>query len=671
MYFDRVFITAEGYDLLGAATAGSQGQQNTTIIWGQVFTSSVDISGWTQTEINSATSSDFVDAYTSSGSVTSAVPIQKEITVDDQTIKVNTVTITIDINNNQHDGIANTLCVFAKLDGGEESKLVIVASADSPETIHPLPQPYNAIVDLYIELSNTAVSEVSADNSWYASARAFNAIANRVVTTHSEDSLTAGEHQEVYGVKTFKDHMYTSHVTPLLDFTSDLGEDDHNYRTVFARTVNQYVMECETAANTAAKVIDSIQAPNFNTPIPGDRILVKFNNGNSNAVPSISIGDSGKYAVVGLRTDLSAGAVVPLTFSGSSWNVDGFLSTANQVAMTVSNDDSEYSIIFTNAQRTRPASGVPLNRELYIDIGTDGNLKYNPGTNTLICTTFDGEATQLSESPVLNFTDATHSGNSILNSTLVVEAGGKTSNVVTIGTVRQAYNTFILTSDADTYYTIPFTWYSSTSSFRTLYTDGQNTTGCLKYNPGTNTLACTTFNGTATRATSDANGNNIANTYISSIGTATANNIHTIRTISGSSGTIATPEYWAHNTYLTITRGSGDSYTADLRSLISQVIAGSTLVGATGNSVGVGAIRLVTFKTSADIGPYGDGYGVSGSLITAATLRTEGSDNENVLRVDSSAVGTTGNLYGTWKILHRIGSVSNGDCVVALAIRIA
>ena len=77
------------------------------------------------------------DTYTSSGVVTSTVPIQKEITVDDQIIKVNTVTVTIGINNHQYDGIANTLCVYARLDDDEEYKLVIVASADNPETVHP------------------------------------------------------------------------------------------------------------------------------------------------------------------------------------------------------------------------------------------------------------------------------------------------------------------------------------------------------------------------------------------------------------------------------------------------------------------------------------------------------------------------------------------------------
>jgi hypothetical protein len=396
MYFDRVFITAEGYDLLGAATAGSSdGSSSPKIIWGSVVTSSVDISGWSASQINGATSDLFTtDTYTSSGAVTSAVPIQKEITVNDQTIKVNTVTVTIDINNNQHDGIANTLCVFAKLEDDEEDKLVIVASADNPETVHPQPQPYKAIIDLYIELSDTAVSEVSANSSWYASASAFNAIANRVVTTHSENSPTTGEDQVVYGVKTFKDDIHTSNVTPLNNLTVDLGDNAHNYKNVFARTVSQLVMVCSTAANTVAKLIVSEQTSNFSTPKSGDRIIVKFTNGNSSSSPSINIGglSNQAYAINGLRTNLEENAIVPMTFNGSSWDVDGVSSVAKQVDVSVKSESSDYSVVFTDVA-TKQIAGTPRNRELYVDSNTDGTLKYNPGTNTLICTTFDGEAT--------------------------------------------------------------------------------------------------------------------------------------------------------------------------------------------------------------------------------------------------------------------------------------
>lgn len=496
MYFDRVFITAEGYELLGAATAGSSGDGSNSpkIFWENAITSSNSIADWSQSQINGATSGDFpTDTYTSSGSVTSAVHSQKDKTVDDQTIKVDVVTVTIDINNNQYSGIANTLCIFARLDSGE-SKLVIIASADNPDTVHPLPEPYNALLDLYIELSGTAVSEVSADQSWYASADAFNKIANRVVTTHSEDSSTVGEDQDVYGEKTFKGDMYTSNVVPSGNLTVDLGDTAHRYSSVFARSVNQSVLECSTAASTAAKLIVSEQTQNFSTPKLGDRVLVKFINGNSSAVPTIQIGNdrnSQAHAILGLRTNLEENSIVPLTFNGSSWDVGGVSSVAKQAGISVKGESSDYSLVFTDVA-TRQLIDAPLNRELYIDANTTGTLKYNPSTNTLTCSTFDGEVTRLSDDPVLNFTNATHSGNSILGSTLTVEAGGKTSNSVTVGTVRQAYDTFIRVSSESTEYKLPFTPFSSTSTFRTLYTD-DNTSSSLKYNPSTHTLSTNTL----------------------------------------------------------------------------------------------------------------------------------------------------------------------------------
>lgn len=376
MFFNNVYITAEGYDLLGTATAGS----NAKITWKNAITSSVDIRNWTLSEKNAATADDFpISEHTSSGAVTSAVHNQKDAVVDDQTIKVDVVTVTVNMNNKQYNGIANTLCIFARLEGDDTDKLVVIASADNPDTVHPLPEPYNALLDLYIELSGTAVSEVSANSSWYATASSFTNLANRVVTTHSENSTSTGEDQVIYGVKTFKNNVHTSNVTPLSNLDADLGDTAHRYKSVFARSINQSVIECSTEANANGKLITSRIA--F-TPISGDRILVKFNNGNSASAPTISINLGEVYHINGLRTDLPENAVVPMTFNGSSWDVDGVSSVAKQVDVSVKSEASEYSLVFTDVA-TIQLAGTPRNRELCIDPNTDVNLKYNPGTNTL------------------------------------------------------------------------------------------------------------------------------------------------------------------------------------------------------------------------------------------------------------------------------------------------
>lgn len=386
MFFNNVYITAEGYDLLGTATAGS----NAKITWKNAITSSVDIRNWTLSEKNAATADDFpISEHTSSGAVTSAVHNQKDAVVDDQTIKVDVVTVTVNMNNKQYNGIANTLCIFARLEGDDTDKLVVIASADNPDTVHPLPEPYNALLDLYIELSGTAVSEVSADQSWYATASSFTNLANRVVTTRSDSLPPTGENQVIYGEKTFKDDMYTSNVLPSGNFSVDLGDTEHNYRSVSARTVNQFALRCVTTDSQAAKLVVSAAAHNFSEPKTGDRVLIKFTSGNSSATPTIKINNGKTYTINGLRTNLEEDSVVPMTFNGSSWDVDGVSSVANQVAMSINTEESDYSVVFTDVA-VRQLADTPYNRKLYINSAiaadSDSSLKYNPSTNTLSAT---------------------------------------------------------------------------------------------------------------------------------------------------------------------------------------------------------------------------------------------------------------------------------------------
>lgn len=393
MQFDSSYITTAGSELFARATASTSGGASKPIVWGSVYTSLVDMRSYSPEQIRALTSIPESER-SSSGSVTSA---SHDIIDGNHVAKLE-----CEIRNNQYSGIAYAIGVYAKLQGDANEILAAIARVDTggsdPDTV-PESGDYLAIIDFMLTVRDDQLNLLEAPASYYASAQALQSLTNRVVTTHVENNNNnnnniTGEQQDIYGIKTFKDDIqHTGNITPSNNFTVDLGGSTHNYRSVFARTVNQSVMECSTAANIAAKLVVSAQAPDFNMPISGDRILVKFTNGNSSAIPAINIGGSGEYDIIGLRTDLSAGSVVPLTFNGSSWNVDGFLSTTNQVSMTVNNDDSEYSIIFTNTQRTRPISGVPINKELYIDLGTDGNLKYNPGTNTLLCTTFDGNAT--------------------------------------------------------------------------------------------------------------------------------------------------------------------------------------------------------------------------------------------------------------------------------------
>ena len=386
MQFDSSYITTAGSELFARATASTSGGTASPIVWGSVYTSSVDVRSYSPEQIRALTRIPESER-SSSGSVTSA---SHDIIDGNHTAKLE-----CEIRNNQYSGVAYAIGVYAKLQGDANEVLAAVARVDtngSDPDIIPESGDYLAIIDFVLIVRDDQLNLLEAPASYYASAQALQNLSNRVVTTHVENNNTTGEQQDIYGVKTFKDDICTGNVIPSDSFTVDLGDASHNYNHVFTRTISQSIMECSTAANIAAKLVVSAQAPNFNMPKPGDKILVKFTNGNSVSTQTIKIGDSDTYKVNGLCTNLVENTVVPLTFSGSSWDVDGFSSVANQVSTSVNSGESDYSVVFTDVA-TRQLIDAPINRELYIDTNTDGALKYNPGTNTLTCTTFDGNAT--------------------------------------------------------------------------------------------------------------------------------------------------------------------------------------------------------------------------------------------------------------------------------------
>lgn len=382
MQFDSSYITTAGSELFARATASTSGGTSKPIVWGSVYTSSVDMRTYSPEQIR-ALASIQENERSSSGSVTNA---SHDIVDGNHVAKLE-----CEIRNNQYSGIAYAIGVYAKLQGDANEILAAIARVDAggsdPDTV-PESGNYLAIIDFMLTVRDDQLNLLEAPSSYYASAQALQNLTNRVVTTHVENNNTTGEQQDIYGIKTFKNDIYTNNVIPSDNFTVDLGDNDHNYSYVFTRTVSQSIIECSTAANITAKLALS---SNFSNPKPGDRILVKFINGNSASIQTIKIGDSDACSINGLRTNIPENTIVPMTFNGSSWDVDGFLSVTNQIAMSINSTESEYSVVFTDVA-TRQLMGAPINRELYIDSNTAGALKYNPSTNTLTCTTFDGNA---------------------------------------------------------------------------------------------------------------------------------------------------------------------------------------------------------------------------------------------------------------------------------------
>ena len=241
MFFDHVYITSAGYDILAQATAGSTpGESNQAeIVWENAITSNIPITNMSASQINALTPSSFPSSsYTSSGAVTSVSYNRRELPVGSG-VYHDVATITVMMKNDQYNGSANTLCIFGKLKNDSTSKLIIVAGADDPQQV-PSGDPYEAIIDCHIELNMSAVNSVAADSSWYASADAFQSLENRAVTKYKNISggSYVGEDQDIYGVKTFKTNtIHDGNILPSSN-TLNIGEDSANgkWGTVYATT---------------------------------------------------------------------------------------------------------------------------------------------------------------------------------------------------------------------------------------------------------------------------------------------------------------------------------------------------------------------------------------------------------------------------------------------------
>ena len=88
---------------------------------------------------------------------------------------------------------------------------------------------------------------------------------------------------------------------------------------------------CETAAGTAAKVVD---CDDFDQLIAGTTIYVKFTNSNSVASPTLNVNDSGAINIyrygttapsTNAKTSWEAGSIISFTYDGTSWIMNNWL----------------------------------------------------------------------------------------------------------------------------------------------------------------------------------------------------------------------------------------------------------------------------------------------------------------------------------------------------------
>ncbi|MBO5752466.1 MAG: hypothetical protein J6S69_02080, partial [Proteobacteria bacterium] len=168
----------------------------------------------------------------------------------------------------------------------------------------------------------------------------------------------------------------------------------------------------------------------------------------------------------------------------------------------------------------------------------------------------------------------------------------------------------------------------------------------------------TNMYGTATKATADGSGNTITTTYIRTVSVGSSSKTFTTYTAAG--GTSSATGY-IYNTYLTTTKG--DNSTTDtvyLTGLVANIIAGT----------GVGSIRLVCFKATAAWTKKNQNIYMSGSTLYPVYMRTAGNDSQNIIRHDASSSTSASTFTGVWRLLNYVGEISNGNFVVALAVKV-
>lgn len=170
----------------------------------------------------------------------------------------------------------------------------------------------------------------------------------------------------------------------------------------------------------------------------------------------------------------------------------------------------------------------------------------------------------------------------------------------------------------------------------------------------------TNMYGTAEKATSDSAGNNINSTYIKSI-TNPVSSSSTITVYNTTAGGTTASSIYAPTSNLRLIKGDSTNTSLSLESAVASVLSST-------NSVGM--LRIVAFKSTASWTKKTSDIYIDGSILRPVDLRTEASDTGCVIRFNAETTLNNTVYTGTWRVLHRIGNISSGDMVVALAIRI-
>lgn len=237
MNFQNAYITTAGQEFLTRAVSG------TKIHWDKCGCYTQNLNSATQEQINALTDLTGLVALGSASAV-----------FDGEEGAAGLARITCQVDNSQPGctaGSAYSFGIWARLEnarGAIDIKPTLIAVArvgTNAPTYFPTYTDATTrllgVIDLAITVQSGAASTISVTTSGFALASnlqteidAREALASRVVTTHSATSTTTGEDQVILGTKRFRNSAYFKYSHHECIYTDDLGVDNADYINLYS-----------------------------------------------------------------------------------------------------------------------------------------------------------------------------------------------------------------------------------------------------------------------------------------------------------------------------------------------------------------------------------------------------------------------------------------------------
>lgn len=258
--FSKKYLTNKGRELINKSVAGE-----TPVIWCNCATSSLSwsrLGGDDDERISAAkelTDISVNSRYTSYGFASSA-----------QKTNSNSIAMQCQLTNERDDllgGTAGAFGIFAKLNSNDKQELVAVAFFDDSDgqSAENIPasgsELFSVSIEFYIEIvQDTVASKIEVSPTYLTSIEAFNALSNRVVTTHLADDEHIGDDHEIYGKKTFHNTVTFN----LGDYGLDVNDVENTDRVLF--TYGDYKLADITCSGDGGIRFNTLSTTSGGTP---------------------------------------------------------------------------------------------------------------------------------------------------------------------------------------------------------------------------------------------------------------------------------------------------------------------------------------------------------------------------------------------------------------------